>query len=123
MTPRFQVLLLSAAAVATLGLVGCAGSASAVSITGVWGQADAPGEPSLQFQEDGSYSGTDGCNRLMGSWTLDGDTVDLGEMASTMMYCEDVDDWLNQGVTATIDGDTLVVRGAGGTEIGTLDRK
>ncbi|XPP26447.1 MAG: META domain-containing protein [Leucobacter sp.] len=121
MKKKLSTLLLSVAAVAALGLTACSGGSA--SVVGVWGQPEAQGEPSLEFQDDGRYAGTDGCNRLMGSWTADGDSIDLGEMASTMMFCEGVDDWLNQGVTATLRGDTLVIADADGQEIGTLDRQ
>lgn len=110
-------------------LTGCAGgggeSGSAGSDTvdpiGTWGSTAAQA-PNLTFTEDGNVSGTDGCNRLTGSWTAEGDTVDLGTMASTLMACADVDTWLSGARTATVDGDTLVVRDEGGSEIGTLDR-
>jgi len=111
------------------GLAGCAPASptgtgdtdASTSAVGTWG-ADAQGEPSLTLSEDGKLSGTDGCNRLTGSWTQDGATVDFGEVASTMMFCEGVDTWLVDLDTATVDGSTLRILDAEGTEIGTLDR-
>lgn len=43
----------------------------------------------LQAPSDGSHSvaGFGGCNRLMGSYTLDGDRIAFTHMASTMMAC------------------------------------
>ncbi len=130
---KLVLALASAAALAVLGLTACSGGSSADSdsvpqdpataILGVWGEPDSQGKPSLEFAEDGSFAGTDGCNRLFGTWTVDGERVDLGAMGSTMMYCEGVDDWLNRAVAVTVRGDALVVSDEGGAEIGTLDRQ
>jgi copper homeostasis protein (lipoprotein) len=47
-------------------------------------------EPHLVFNtKEPRVSGSDGCNRLMGSFELDGDTLRLSRMASTMMACAD----------------------------------
>ena len=45
-------------------------------------------EAHLQF-EAGRVSGSDGCNRLTGSFQLKGDRVTFGQMAGTMMACVD----------------------------------
>lgn len=42
--------------------------------------------PSLRF-DAGRVSGFAGCNNLMGSYTLDGDRLTLGQLAGTMMAC------------------------------------
>ena len=97
------------------------GSSASPGAVGTWG-TEAQGEPNLTLAEDGSVSGTDGCNRLMGSWTQEGTTIEFGEIASTMMFCEGVDTWLLDVSTATIDGTTLRVMDADGAEIGTLAR-
>ncbi len=111
-----------AAAGAVLALAaGC--SSSAASPVGTWGE-DTPGWPSLTFAEDGTVSGTDGCNRLAGSWTQDGDTVNFdGSLISTLMACEeDVDTWLLGISTATIAIDTLTALDAHGATLGTLEK-
>lgn len=123
------------AGVLALALAGCssgpssdptsspdAGSSDAVGIVGVWGDSDTRDAPSLVFAEDGSVSGTDGCNRLVGSWTADGDTVDFAPLASTRMACDGVDTWLSNGVSGTWDETSLVVVDESGAEIGTLER-
>lgn len=120
MKRSIRPLLLAVAAAAALGLAACSGAAP--SVVGTWGASETQGEPSLTFDEDGGYSGSDGCNRVMGSWEADGKTVDLGVMASTLMFCEGVDTWLSQGATAEIDGDTLVVFDQGGEQLGSLER-
>lgn len=96
----------------------------AESAAGRWGEADggADDKPYLELSADGNISGTDGCNRLMGSWTFDGSTVSFGQLASTKMACQDVDTWLVGAASATVDGDTLELFDAEGQQIGTLAR-
>ena len=105
------------------GLAGCS-SPQPQTVVGMWGVPETPGETSLEFTEEGSYSGSDGCNVVGGQWELesDGKTVDLGVMHSTLMYCEDVDVWLVDPATAEIDGDKMVIRNSAGDELGTLER-
>lgn len=96
-------------------------SGGPVSVIGAWGR-DAPGQPRLEFTEDGRFAGTDGCNRLFGSWEQAGAEVSFGMAGSTMMACEGVDTWLLGVHSARIDGDALHVSDEAGTEIGTLIR-
>lgn len=44
-------------------------------------------EAHLQFQAGGRVSGSDGCNRITGSYELNGDRVTFGQMAGTQMAC------------------------------------
>ena len=45
--------------------------------------------PSIQFDAATSrFTGADGCNRLLGSYTVKGYQLDLGQIASTKMMCE-----------------------------------
>jgi putative lipoprotein len=46
-------------------------------------------EAHLLFEKEGRVSGSDGCNRLMGSYQLKADTVTFGQMAGTQMACID----------------------------------
>ncbi|MBM7832204.1 heat shock protein HslJ [Agromyces cerinus] len=118
------ILLAATVLTACAGNAGTAGTetAEAVDPVGTWGDVATTDEPSLAFGNGGSLSGTDGCNRLVGSWTAEGDTVTFVEVASTRMLCEGVDTWLAALATATISGDTLTVFDESGEEIGTLDR-
>ncbi len=43
--------------------------------------------PSLQFSADNRISGADGCNRIMGSYTVGRDTLTLSQLATTRMAC------------------------------------
>lgn len=44
-------------------------------------------EPHLVFNTDSRVAGSDGCNRIMGSYTQDGNKLSFTQMASTMMAC------------------------------------
>ena len=46
--------------------------------------------PSLQLNsQEQRFSGADGCNRLMGSYTVTGSQISFGQIAGTMMACLD----------------------------------
>lgn len=92
------------------------------SVVGTWGSAT-PGQPQLQIAEDGSVTGTDGCNRLAGKWALENEVVIFQQMISTMMYCEGVDTWLSGAASARVHGKALHVYDRAGQEIGTLERE
>ncbi|WP_405474300.1 META domain-containing protein [Paenarthrobacter ilicis] len=103
-----------------VALAGCAGSGSSPFV-GVWGEPGNLQEPSLDLHTDGSISGTDGCNRLMGSWKEEAKTATFG-LASTRMACPGIDAWLSGAATARIQEDgKLAVFGQDGQQIGTLD--
>lgn len=120
MTHHRALTPLLAAALGITALAAC--STDSTDLLGTWGTT-APGSPSLTFDEGGQVSGTDGCNRLAGSWTQDGTDVSFGgSMASTLMACVGVDTWLSSLHSARIDGDTLVILDQGGQQIGTLTR-
>lgn len=115
--------LLTAAAItaAALTLVGCASGGTSKAV-GTWGTANVTGESWLIFEADGSFNGSDGCNGIFGEYTVSGDTVALGDMGSTLMFCEGIDTWLANAATARIDDTTLIVMDADAHEIGTLQR-
>jgi putative lipoprotein len=50
---------------------------------------DAKHEAHLLFQSGGRVSGSDGCNRITGSYELKRDVVAFGQMAGTQMACID----------------------------------
>ncbi|GIT78339.1 hypothetical protein LLS1_00080 [Leifsonia sp. LS1] len=116
-TRPVRAALAFAAVAAVIALSGCSSSAS--SFTGTWGST-AAGQPHLTIQDDGTFSGNDGCNDLSGKGTVSGDTFTFGPFASTLKACEGVNPWLNIAVTAKVSGDELVVYKNGGGKIGTL---
>lgn len=117
------------AALGVLALAGCGSGANSdsgstgasIDPAGVWGQSD-PGQPNLELMPDGSFTGTDGCNRMGGSWESDGAEVTFSDVFQTLMACDDVDTWLSALDTATASSDSLTVFDESGAEIGTLDR-
>ena len=44
-------------------------------------------EAHLLFQGEGRLAGSDGCNRLFGSYSLEGEGIQFGRIGSTMMAC------------------------------------
>jgi heat shock protein HslJ len=80
------------------------------------------GEPFLEFAEDGSYTGSDGCNRLNGTYEAADDELVLKPGLTTLMACPDVDTWVRDAKSVKVDSDTLVVFDKSGSEIGTLTR-
>lgn len=85
--------------------------------------AEGPREVSLHLGDDGRVSGTDGCNRLIGGWHMDGDAAALDDLASTLMFCEGVDTWLSTAARAEVAADgSLRVFDGSGAEIGALAR-
>jgi heat shock protein HslJ len=72
---------------------------------------------------DGSLSANAGCNTLAGGYTIDGDVLTAGALASTLMACDEAlmaqDTWLSGLLTSSpklaLDGDALIVTGADAT--------
>jgi copper homeostasis protein (lipoprotein) len=44
-------------------------------------------EPHLVFQEEDRLAGSDGCNRIVGDYQLDGASIELSRLATTRMAC------------------------------------
>jgi heat shock protein HslJ len=75
------------------------------------------------FGEDGELSGSAGCNQYIGSYTVDGNTIQIGQLGSTMRFCAEPEGVMEQeqaflaalqsAATFTVEGDTLQMRTAG----------
>lgn len=76
----------------------------------------------LDFAEDSTFTGNDGCNSLNGTWSEKDHVITLGNTAMTLKACEGVDTWLSKAQSAEISGQSLKIKDAQGTEIGVLDR-
>ena len=111
---------LAGAAVCLLAVfaTGC-GTATSSSPEGTWTGAEGT---ELELTGEGMVTGTDGCNHLGGTWEQDGDTITFSGMVGTLMACMDVDVWLTDPATGTVDGDTMVVFNSEGAELGELQR-
>lgn len=90
-------------------------------VLGNW-LSDEAGDPHLEFSEDGTVSGTDGCNGLAGDYVVEEEAVSVKLGASTLKACQGVDDWLRGVKTVTVDDDMMTVMNADGDEIGQLQR-
>jgi heat shock protein HslJ len=74
-------------------------------------------EAGLTFNEDGSVSGSTGCNGAGSEYTVEGDQIEFAPFVSTLMACEDpimeqestFHQVLNGTATYEIDGDTLTL--------------
>jgi heat shock protein HslJ len=122
---RFSALTGALLVAATLAIAGCAtnaGPGAAPDPIGTWGAPSESTEPSIVLAADGTLTGTDGCNRLTGAWSMDGTTVTFEHVATTRMFCEGVDTWLSELAAATIADETMTVLDESGAEIGTLPR-
>ena len=49
----------------------------------------ADARPTMAFGADGQVQGSGGCNSYGGPYKLDGPAIDVGDLASTMMMCQD----------------------------------
>lgn len=89
---------------------------------GLWGAAPSSDRrgPMLDIAPDGSVHGHDGCNGLIGRWTVSEGHVTFEVLASTRMFCVDVDTWLSRGRTVVVVDGELVVCDAQGERIGVL---
>lgn len=79
----------------------------------------------VELAADGSWEGSDGCNRQAGRWVAGPDGVLLAASGpSTMMGCDNVPvgDWLAGTWRAGLDGDLLVLLDREGEELGRLVR-
>ena len=100
-------------------LAGCAASSDA---TGMWGDPTVSGTPSLELEAGGQWSGTDGCNRLSGQWVQTENLIEFSNIASTRMFCLDIDTWLSTATSAEINGDALRFYDAAGNDVGELTK-
>lgn len=65
--------------------------------------ADGPRLPTLSFAVDARLSGSDGCNLLMGTWSVADGHLELGSMATTRMACPGPVDATAQAIHAALE--------------------
>ena len=70
--------------------------AASLPLAGAWVAEDIGGggvidnlQTTLEISADGKVSGSGGCNRFTGSATIEGNSIKFGDLASTMMACEE----------------------------------
>lgn len=122
MTIRTRLMGLGVAVLGVVALTACAtgttGARSAVDpadLVGTWAideTFDSHEQPFIDFVDDGTWTASDGCNRVQGTWQL-GDEGSLTTTAgpSTLMACEGAQLPLavEQADYVALDGDTLKI--------------
>lgn len=119
-------------AAGALALSGCAGTSggssddqggasSAESVVGTWGDKT-KGSPWLTLADDETVTGSDGCNGIGSTFTVEDGVVTLAPFFSTQMACTGVDTWLSKIKSVSVEGDTMTVLNSAGDVIGTLPR-
>jgi heat shock protein HslJ len=122
-------------------LAGCSGGASN-SLAGTWrlvsygspenlAPAAADVDTSIAFGEDGKINGNVGCNGFGGDYAVEGNTITFGSIVSTLMFCEGpvgvqettTLNVLAESVTFVMEGDTVTLTSADGSEVIVLARK
>jgi heat shock protein HslJ len=85
---------------------------------------DASQSPYLLFLPEGRVAGSDGCNRVAGSYELHGERIAFGQLAGTQMACPDTDAIerafgaaLASAKRLTRSGDRLELADANGTTL------
>jgi heat shock protein HslJ len=114
---------LSFTAEVPLPLVGTAWRATSIAVSGGLTSPIAETAPTALF-DDGTISGSDGCNQYHGDYEVSDDSLTVGMLASTQMACEpdvaqqasDFTSALNAAGSFEISGGTLTIMdGAGAT--------
>lgn len=112
-------------ATAALLLAGCTfvtpnsasptGTAQPGALVGTWvidQTFDSPEQPYVSFVQDNTWSASDGCNRVQGTWELAADgTLTTTSGPQTMMACDGAQLPLavSRASSVEVDGDTLVI--------------
>lgn len=118
-------------------LAACSGGSSA-SVQGTWklvSYNQTPAVPdvdtSINFGSDGKLNANVGCNVLNGDYSVGGDTITFGAIASTKMFCQGAVGEQELGTLTVfqgsgsfvIDGNTLTITSADGNSSVVLERK
>jgi len=61
-------------------------------------------DASLTFADDGTVSGSGGCNSLGGTYEVNGSEITFGQMTSTLMACDDARNAQESFVTQALTG-------------------
>jgi len=97
------------------------GAPSGGRIAGDWVTSTDGIRQTVTFTRDGKINGDAGCNRFLGEYSVDGSTIDIGPLASTLMFCEGVMDAerallkaLEKSASYTVKGERLTLFGPKG---------
>ncbi|WEO76324.1 META domain-containing protein [Cryobacterium sp. SO2] len=109
------VLLLAGCTIVTPDSQSPSGTAQPGALVGTWvidKTFDSPEQPYVSFVQDNTWSASDGCNRVQGTWELGADgTLTTTSGPQTMMACDGAQLPLavTRGTRVEVDGDTLVI--------------
>lgn len=93
--------------------------AAPAGFTGTW--VDPDGKGYLTFDGDGGITGSDACNGITTTYTVEGTTATVEPFPTTMMACGDGwSQWLLGVTTVELRDGTLGVLGRDGEDLGTL---
>jgi len=126
---------------AVIVLAACGGGSSA-SIQGTWklvshgsGSNQIPAAAdvgtSIEFDNEGRMSGNVGCNNFGSDYTVDGDTIQLGIVMSTEMFCEGpvggqesaVLSVMQETISFVLDGNVMTITSSNGDASIVLERQ
>lgn len=103
-----QLAIISLFSALVMLLTACGGGASADPLDGTSWQLMAyrktspiPGTVITAAFEDGQVTGSAGCNSYFGSYEVKGDTITVGPIAITEMYCAEPEGVMDQEATIT----------------------
>jgi heat shock protein HslJ len=139
---KTSLLLSTLFALSVLILSACAGGGTSASPTGEWtlisyGDTSNPThalpdvETSINFNEDGTFGGSVGCNSFGSDYKVDGDQITFGSIVSTMMFCNEISTQesavlailTDKTVNFTINGDQLNLTSTDGASVVVLSQK
>ncbi len=87
-------------------------------------------DTSITFSPDGKLSGNVGCNGFGGDYSVDGNKITFGPIASTLMFCENVAEQesgtlavFQESATFVLDGNMLTITSADGASSIVLKQK
>ena len=88
---------------------------------GYWVESRTPTAPFLSISADRTFSGSDGCNNLVGTWeTADDGATRFLSPATTLMACEGVDGWLSKASLGRVVAGVMTLQAEDGTVLGQL---
>jgi heat shock protein HslJ len=122
------LLVLAGCTIVTPNTASPSGTAQPGAIVGTWvidQTFDSPEQPYVSFVQDNTWSASDGCNRVQGTWDLAADgTLTTTSGPQTMMACDGAQLPLavSRGTRVQVDGDTLTIHSSFDSTVTTLVR-
>lgn len=91
-------------------------------INGKWISAKDGSSAFLEFDQDGTLTGSDGGNRISTTWGAEGPGAVIKPFATTQRAVMGMEAWVGRVHRAEPDGDVLTVFDHGGNHLGELVR-